>query len=63
MTARGSPQCWSTARMSATVSAALYWRGSSGLSVWPWPRMSQEMIRQRSPSAARWPSHMRPVAE
>jgi hypothetical protein len=49
--------------MSATVSAAEYCAGSLGLSVWPWPRMSQLMMRQPSPSAARWLSHMRPVAE
>ena len=31
--------------MSATVSASEYWAGSAGLSVCPWPRMSQVISR------------------
>jgi len=41
ITARGASTWSSSAAMSSTVFASEYSFGLSGLSVWPWPRMSQ----------------------
>ena len=43
ITARSIPRWPSSPRMSATVRSCEYCAGSAGLSVSPWPRMSQEI--------------------
>ena len=48
--------------MSATHAAWLYCSGSSGLSLAPWPRMSQVMTVRSAARAARFGRHIRAEA-
>src|SRR3954463_13124412 len=51
-----------TRSMSPSASSWVYSAGSSGASLWPWPRMSQAITRWLAASAGMFASHMRALS-